>query len=546
MNIAIMGAGNIARTMATTLQPLKDVTCYAVASRDIKRARVFADKFGFMKAYGSYSDMLEDPNVDLVYIATPHSHHYEHIRMCLKHNKHVLCEKAFCANAKQAEEVMLLAEAKGLLLTEAMWTRYMPMRNTINSVIKSGIIGKPTSLSANLGYPLEHVERLVKPELCGGALLDLGVYVLNFASMVFGDEIEGLSANCVMHESGVDAQETIMLSYADGKMASLYVTMLAQTDRRGMINGTNGYIEIENINNYESITVYNLDRKIIAQYAAPYQVTGYEYEVQSAIEAIRDGRIECPEMTHADTLRMMQLMDSIRGAWGIEFPYEVEKVEADPELDEENSEIDSKNRKEKEANIDATDKSKESVSLKSEHEVVRIKPTKPVIEPGVKPKEKTSDEKRKRENEKPPIELPDYLKRHIKDMRGESDADEEEYPGEEEIENAEDNFANENDVDLEDEILEDEESSDESDSETIEEDDEYSDEEYVDEEYSEDDYAEDGEYYDEGEYSEEYYDDEQYDDGYYEDDQYEEDDESKKRGFFSKKIGFRKKMVGRR
>lgn len=333
MNIAILGAGNIARAMATTLQPLKDVTCYAVAARDIKRAQIFADKFGFTKAYGSYTDMLEDPEVELVYIATPHSHHYEHIKMCLNANKHVLCEKAFTANARQAEEVLKMAEEKGLLLTEAMWTRYMPMRQKIVDVVNSGMIGKPTSLSANLGYPLEHRSRLYMPELCGGALLDLGCYVLNFASMVFGNEITAMTANCIKYDTGVDAQETIMLSYADGRMASLYVTMLAQTDRRGFIHGTNGYIEIENINNFESIRVYNLERKVVAEYAAPIQVTGYEYEVQSAMRAINEHQIECPEMTHYDTLLMMQLMDNIRAAWGIKYPYSVERVDSDPEED---------------------------------------------------------------------------------------------------------------------------------------------------------------------------------------------------------------------
>lgn len=322
MNFAILGAGAIATTMATTLQPLKGITCYAVAARDKKRAQTFADKFGFTKAYGSYTEMLMDEGVDIVYIATPHSHHYEHIKMCIEHHKHVLCEKAFTANARQAEEVIRMAEERGLFLGEAMWTRFMPMRQTINDILASGIIGKPTSLSANLGYPLEHKDRLVKLELAGGALLDLGVYVLNFASMVFGDELEGISANCIKHESGVDAQETIMLTYQDGKMATLYATMLAQTDRRGIINGTNGYIEIENINNYESVRVYNLERRVIAEYAAPCQVTGYEYEVQAAVEAVKHGQLECPQMPHVETIRMMQLMDVIRESWGIVFPFE--------------------------------------------------------------------------------------------------------------------------------------------------------------------------------------------------------------------------------
>ena len=333
MNISILGAGSIAGVMATTLQPLKDVTCYAVAARSKDRAQVFADKYGFMKAYGSYKDMLEDPDVELVYIATPHSHHYEHIKLCLNHGKHVLCEKAFTANARQAEEVLRLAESKGLLLTEAMWIRYMPMAAKITEVVNSGIIGNPTSLCANLGYPLEHSERHVKPSLCGGALLDLGVYVLNFASMVFGDDIESMAANCVKYRSGVDAQETIMLTYRDGRMATLYATMLAQTDRRGLINGTNGYIEIDNINNFEAMRVYNLERRVVAEYAAPMQVTGYEYEVQSAMRAIREGQIECPEMPHYETLFMMQLMDNIRAAWNMKYPYEVERLDEDPEED---------------------------------------------------------------------------------------------------------------------------------------------------------------------------------------------------------------------
>ena len=124
-----------------------------------------------------------------------------------------------------------------------------------------------------------------------------------------------------------------MLTYRDGRMATLYATMMAQTDRRGIINGTNGYIEIDNINNFEAMRVYNLERRVVAEYAAPMQVTGYEYEVQSAIRAINEGAIECPEMTHAMTLFMMQLMDNIRSAWKMRFPYEVERVESDPEED---------------------------------------------------------------------------------------------------------------------------------------------------------------------------------------------------------------------
>ena len=322
MKIGILGAGGIARVMAETVNGMEEAQCYAIAARDLGRAQKFAEEFGVEKAYGSYEEMLQDPQVELVYIATPHSHHYEHVKLCLEHGKHVLCEKAFTANAAQAEEILKMAEEKGLLLTEAIWTRYMPMRKTIDEVVASGIIGKVTSLSANLGYVIEQNERIHAPELAGGALLDLTVYPLNFASMVFGDDIVKVDASCVKIDTGVDGQDNVMLTYRDGKMATMYTTIHAQTDRRGMINGSLGYIEIENINNYESMKVYDLDRKVIASYEAPKQITGYEYEVRAAIRAIREGKTECEEMPHAETIKMMKLMDQIRADFGIVFPFE--------------------------------------------------------------------------------------------------------------------------------------------------------------------------------------------------------------------------------
>ena len=147
--------------------------------------------------------------------------------------------------------------------------------------------------------------------------------------MVFGNDIVGISAECIKYKTGVDAQETVMLKYADGKMATIYATMLAQSDRRGIINGTNGYIEVENINNPESVKVYNLERRVVQEIVAPMQITGYGYEVISAIDAIMEGRVECPEMPHSETLFMMKLMDSIREAWGIKFPEEVEALQSE-------------------------------------------------------------------------------------------------------------------------------------------------------------------------------------------------------------------------
>ena len=335
MNIAIMGAGEIAAKMALTLQPLKEANCYAIAARDQERAQAFADKYGFRRAYGSYLDMLADEYVNLVYIATPHSHHYEHIKMCLEHGKHVLVEKPFTANAAQAEEVMEMARERGLLVTEAMWTRYMPMVQTVREVVASSMIGRISSLSACIGYPLENRERLRRPELAGGALLDVGIYALHFASIVFGDRLKSISASCTKLETGVDAQETIMLTYEDGRMANLFATMLAQTDNKAVIYGSNGYIEVDNITNFEMIRVYNLEKKMIAEYAAPYQVTGYEYEVESAMNAIRYRQPECPEMPHEVTLHTIRMMDNLRKAWDIVYPFELDPEASPTEIGEE-------------------------------------------------------------------------------------------------------------------------------------------------------------------------------------------------------------------
>lgn len=326
MRVAILGAGNIARSMAAAVRGLQergeDVEPYAVGARELSRAEAFAKEQGFAKAYGSYEELVSDPDVDLVYVATPHSMHYEHAKLALEHGKNVLCEKAFTMNAEQARDLTAFAEEKGLLLTEAIWPRYMPSRQMILDLIDSGVIGKVTSLSANLGYPITHVERMTNPDLCGGALLDLGVYPINFACMAFPEKIKEVSSTCVKWETGVDAQNSITLTFEDGRMAVLYSSMMVQSDRLGVINGDRGYIEVQNINNPEEIRIFDLSRACIRTIPVPEQINGYEYEVLACKEALEKGWKECPQMPHAETIRIMELMDSLRKSWGIIYPME--------------------------------------------------------------------------------------------------------------------------------------------------------------------------------------------------------------------------------
>jgi Predicted dehydrogenases and related proteins len=321
INMAILGAGRIAVKMASTIAGMTSVKPYAVASRDIGKAKEFADKNGIAKAYGSYRDMLGDPEVDLVYVATPHSHHHMHAKLCLEYGKHVLVEKAFTSDAAKARDIIALAREKKLLVTEAMWTRYMPFSKTIREIVDSGAIGKPAALYACLGYTNAlWNKRIQRLELAGGALLDLGVYPINFAMMVFGNDIVDATAVCTKLPTGPDAQETMVLTYADNRLATLFASSIASTDRRGIIYGDKGYLVVNNINNPQSAQLFDVDWQPGEKFTSLPQITGFEYEVEAAVKAIREGAIECPEMPHSETIRVLQMMDSFRAKWGIEFP----------------------------------------------------------------------------------------------------------------------------------------------------------------------------------------------------------------------------------
>ncbi len=322
IKVGIMGAGVIGGVMAETLKSTKGATCYAIGSRSLDKAQKFADKYGIKKAYGSYEELVTDPKIDLIYVATPHSENYANVELALSAGKHVICEKAFMLNEAQATKAFEYAKECNLLLTEAMWTRYMPIMTKLKEVISSQVIGEPTMLTANLGYNISNKERINEPSLGGGALLDLGVYVLTFASMAFGNDVADIASICTFNNLGVDMQDSITLRYADGKMAVLNATALANSDRTGVIYGTKGYIVVNNINNPESITVYDSDYKKIAYHKRPKQKTGYEYEIEACVKAIEEKWLECPEMPHSESLKIMNMMDFIRKSNNITFPGE--------------------------------------------------------------------------------------------------------------------------------------------------------------------------------------------------------------------------------
>ena len=324
MKVGILAAGGIAGTMAKTLNNLHhpEVELYAVASRSQERADAFAREYNVPVAYGSYEALAADPQVDLIYIASPHSEHYAHAKLCLEHKKAILVEKAFTANAAQAQEILDLGKSQNTLVTEAIWTRYMPSRAIISHALKEGKIGTPYSIQANLGYPISHKDRIFKPELAGGALLDLGVYPINFAMMFFGHELQEVRGECVKSDTGVDFMDNICLIFKDGKMASLHATAMGPTDRNGIIYGTTGYMVVTNINNPEKVEIFDKNHQKLEELPLPMQVTGYEYQVLSCLQALKKGQIECPEMPHQHTMDVMHVMDQLRQQWQIKYPWE--------------------------------------------------------------------------------------------------------------------------------------------------------------------------------------------------------------------------------
>lgn len=318
--VGIIGAGWIAEKMAQALAPLNDYCVYAIASRSLEKAAEFAARWDIPKAYGSYEEMVKDEEIDLVYIATPQSHHYPHTMLALEHGKHVLVEKAFTANAREAEILLKTAKEKGVFITEAIWTRYMPLSHKVREIMESGIIGEPRILTATLCYMMEFKERIVRPELCGGALLDLGVYSLNFARMYFGTDIVKTVSNVHIGPTGMDMHESISLSFADGKMANLQAGALCLNDRQGIISGTEGYIRVDNINCPELIEVYR-NYELVERYERPTDmVNGYEYQVYECRRCIEEGLLESPMMPHEETLSIMKQMDALRQEWGVVYP----------------------------------------------------------------------------------------------------------------------------------------------------------------------------------------------------------------------------------
>ena len=343
LKFAILGCGHIATKMAAAVKTLENkgmgVECYAVASRSLQKAKDFAKEYGFKKPYGSYEELAADASIDLVYIATPHSHHHEFAKLCIEHGRNILVEKAFTANAKLAAEVISMAHDRGVFLCEAMWTRFLPALETIRGWIRDGRIGKVESVEADFSMKLSDRERMHNPALAGGALLDIGIYSLTFADLFLGEretpdgknvrnEITSMDCKCVKFETGVDATDWINLTYENGQKAYLKTSMVCPTHNEGVIYGTAGQIRVQNLNDMVKLELCDGAGNVVETVEPPRLCNCYEYEVLACKEAVENlGARECPQMTHAKTMAFMTLMDKIRESFGVSYPLEISPAE---------------------------------------------------------------------------------------------------------------------------------------------------------------------------------------------------------------------------
>ena len=320
MKVGIIGTGWIAEKAAITLNGLTECEAYAVGSRSLDTADAFAKKWNIPKAYGSYAQLIADPDVDLVYIGTPHSHHYDVTKEAILAGKPCLVEKAFMANVRQTREIIELAHEHRVFLAEAIWTRYQPAVGIVRRLIADGRIGEPRLITATLGYSMGNKPRIMRPDLCGGALLDLGVYVLNFVRMFTDSDIQSIDGYCVKSDTGMDLTNTITMILSDGIVANVQSSASCVGDNIGVIAGTEGNIIIDNVNNPQTITVNGPDRTFVETIRVPRQITGYEYQFLACREALQEGLLEPREMPHAEVLYIMQLMDGLRQKWGVRYP----------------------------------------------------------------------------------------------------------------------------------------------------------------------------------------------------------------------------------
>lgn len=315
----MIGLGSIANRFARVLNTCADAKLSAVAARSLERAETFAQKYGAERAYGSYRELMEDPAVQVIYIALTHNFHYEVAKECILHGKAVLCEKPFFLTRREAEEVFALAKEKQVLAMEAMWTRCLPGTQKVLSWVRDGRIGKVRFLEAQFSfyspYSLEH--RVYNPALAGGALYDAGVYPLEYATGILGETPVELQSMHTETPEGVDDFDVITARFASGALASLVCGVNVNTPPDAGIYGSDGQILVRNFLRGQECLLYDNDGVLLDSYTEPEE-DGFIYQIRHIIGLYREKKLESPYIPWHDTIECAGLFDQLMADWHAE------------------------------------------------------------------------------------------------------------------------------------------------------------------------------------------------------------------------------------
>ena len=319
----ILGPGDISTKFATGLQATDSGALVGVASRNADRAAAFAAKFGATNIHSSYEALAADPEIDAIYIGTPHTFHKDHAILCMRAGKHVLCEKPFAINAAEAAEMIAVAQETGRFLMEAMWSRFLPTLAKTRELIAQSAIGEPRMVNADFGFRMGAVlpdHRLFNPDLGGGALLDVGIYPLSLGSMLFGAPTQ-IASVANLGSTGVDEETAFILGYAQGQMALCSTAIQLNTPHVAQILGTAGSIQLHApwwASSKLTLKVGNVE----TTYDLPYKGNGYTHEAEEVAQCVAEGKTESAVMPLAESLTIMQTMDQLRAQWGLKYPME--------------------------------------------------------------------------------------------------------------------------------------------------------------------------------------------------------------------------------
>ncbi|MBX2870966.1 MAG: Gfo/Idh/MocA family oxidoreductase [Saprospiraceae bacterium] len=321
----LIGLGNIAHQFIQDLLLVEKTTCHAVASRSADKAEEFAKRYQVPNAYGSYAALLADPEVDIVYIATPHSTHFEHTLRALQAGKHVLCEKPFAVNANQVKKMVTSAVQQRRFLMEAFWTRFNPSFEYCLELVEQGVLGDVNYINADFTFfrndPPE--SRMLNMDYAGGSLLELGVYPLFLAYMLLGKPRE-VKAVAHFHETGADLQVGILLK-SDRGIANLYSGFKSQSDMVAKIYGTKGRIYLEpywhETQGYE-LVVGNDGSYQSEKAQLPTKGKGFTYEIEECLQCLQTGKLESLKWSHQHSLDLAKLTDTVRQQIGLQYPFE--------------------------------------------------------------------------------------------------------------------------------------------------------------------------------------------------------------------------------